>query len=245
MRRDKECILRRGLGQHGTELPPSRFSPRNRPFHPFLPSLLAAVALALAVWGAIQLVRRGRMRAIGFEGARWIWIERSPDPRPVHFSAVREFDLPSAPGRAEARIFVDRNFQLFVNGTRAGIGGEAPGDPAAKFEVGELLHAGPNVVGIVAESARGLGGILFSIRIGAAEPVVVSDGKWTVDPTGAQLLRATKRQAAVIGAPPMHPWGWISVEPATHLAGVPLNSRISEPGSRQATVPTPTIAGLR
>jgi len=210
MRRDKECILRRGLGQHGTELPPSRLSPRNRPFPSFLSFLLAAVALSLVAWGAIELVRRGRMHAIGFEGARWIWIERSPDPRPVHFSAVREFDLPSAPRRAEARIFVDRSFQLFVNGTRAGFGGEAPGDPAARFEVGNLLHAGPNVVGIVAESARGLGGILFSMRIGTAAPVVVSDGEWTVDPTGAQLLRATKRRAAVIGAPPIHPWGWIA-----------------------------------
>jgi len=149
------------------------------------------------------------MREIGFEGARWIWIERSPDPRPVHFSAVREFELASAPASAEARIFVDRSFQLWINGTRAGIGTQTQGAPAAKFEVGPLLRAGTNAVGIVAESPRGLGGILFSLRIGSGAPAVVSDGTWTVDPSGNQLTRRTGAFAVVIGKPPMHPWGWI------------------------------------
>ncbi len=157
----------------------------------------------------LALVRNARMREIGFEGARWIWIERSPDPRPVHFSAVREFELPAAPASAEARIFVDRSFQLWINGTRAGMGAQAKGDPAARFDVGGLLRAGTNAVGIVVESPRGLGGILFSLRIGNAPPAVVSDGQWTVDPTGNQLRRRTGTFATVIGKPPMHPWSWI------------------------------------
>ena len=209
MRRDKECILRRGLGQHGTGLPRSPLSPRNHPIHPFPAFLLAAAALSLGIWGGLALVRNARMREAGFEGARWIWIERSPDPRPVHFSAVREFELASPPPAAEARIFVDRSFQLWINGTRAGIGTRAPGDPAAKFEVGPLLRAGTNAVAIVAESPRGLGGILFSLRIGSAPPAVVSDGRWTVDPSGRQLTRRTGAFAVVIGTPPMHPWRWI------------------------------------
>lgn len=149
------------------------------------------------------------MREIGFEGARWIWIERSPDPRPVHFSAVRAFELASAPATAEARIFVDRSYQLWINGTRAGLGGQAPGDAASKYEVGGLLRAGPNVVGIVAESPIGLGGILFSLRIGNASPAVVSDGRWTVDRSGAELMRPTRLPATVIGDLPTHPWGWV------------------------------------
>jgi len=149
------------------------------------------------------------MREAGFEGARWIWIERSPDPRPVHFSAVREFTLMAAPASAEARIFVDRSFQLFVNGTRAGTGGQAPGDSAARFEVSRLLLRGTNVIAIVAESPRGLGGILFSLRVGTGRPSIVSDRFWTVDDSGNQLTRPAGRPAVVIGAPPMHPWGWV------------------------------------
>jgi hypothetical protein len=183
--------------------------PRNYRFHPFPAFLLAAIALSLGIWGVLALVRNARMREIGFEGARWIWIERSPDPRPVHFSAVREFELASAPASAEARIFVDRSFQLWINGTRAGIGSQAQGDPAARFSVGPLLRAGTNAVGIVAESPQGLGGILFSLRIGSGPPAVVSDGKWTIDRSGSQLTRATGTFATVVGKPPMHPWRWI------------------------------------
>ena len=149
------------------------------------------------------------MREIGFEGARWIWVERSPDPHPVHFSAVREFTLAAAPASAEARIFVDRGFQLWINGTRAGAGGQTPGDAFAKFEVGKLLLPGANVIGIVAESPRGVGGILFSLRIGTGRPAVVSDRFWTVDDSGSVLTRPAGRPAAVIGSPPMHPWGWL------------------------------------
>ena len=151
------------------------------------------------------------MREIGFDGAHWIWVERSPEPRAIHFSAVREFVLASTPASAEARIFVDRSFQLWINGTRAGSGGQAPGDPAAKFEVGRLLLPGTNVVGIVAESPRGLGGILFSLRIGGRAPSVVSDRFWTVDESGDQLTRPAGRPAVVLGEPPMHPWGWVRV----------------------------------
>jgi hypothetical protein len=206
MRRDKECILRRGLGQHGTELPAARLSPRNRSFPAFL---LAAVAVSVGVWGVLSLVRNARMREIGLDGARWIWVERSPDPRPIHFSAVREFTLGAAPASAEARIFVDRSFQLWINGTRAGTGGQAPGDPVAEFEVGKLLLPGTNVIGIVAESPRGLGGILFSLKVGGGGPSVVSDRSWTVDDSGTRLTGPAGRPATVLGVPPMHPWGWV------------------------------------
>ena len=176
--------------------------------HPFPALLAAAVVVAVGIWGVIEVVRARRLAEIGFEGARWIWLERSPARHPVHFSAIREFELPAAPPSAEARVFVDRGFQLWINGTRAGAGGQGLGDAVARFEVAPLLRAGSNTVAIIAESPIGRGGILFALQAGAGPPAVVSGPGWSVDPTATELLRPTRAAAAVLGRPPMRPWGY-------------------------------------
>ncbi len=169
---------------------------------------MTIVLLALGVQGVLGFVRARRAREIGIAGARWIWVERSPEPAPVHFSAIRPFDLPAAPRRAEARIFVDRRFALWVNGSRAGTGGQSPGDALARFDVAPLLRAGRNVVAVVAESPRGIGGILFALDTGGGSPAVVSDASWSVDPAGREIASSGPRRAVVLGRPPMHPWGF-------------------------------------
>ena len=169
---------------------------------------MALVLLALGVEGVLAFVRAARAREIGVAGARWIWAARSPDPFPIHFSAIRLFDLRAVPRAAEARIFVDRRFALWVNGSRAGTGGQSPGDPLARFDVARLLRAGRNVIAVVAESPRGIGGILFALDTGAGSPAVVSDASWTIDPSGGTIGSAGPAKAVVLGRPPMHPWGY-------------------------------------
>jgi hypothetical protein len=194
------------LRQPNRALSTARFSSRAHPFPAFL---LAVVALAVGAWAVLELVRARRLEELGVGGAKWIWVSRSsPVSEPVHFSAIRRFELRAAPRAAQARIFVDRRFQLWVNGSRAAEGGQAPGGTLARVDVGPLLKSGSNVVAIVAESTSGIGGILFSLDTGAGTSAVVSDGSWTVDATGLEISSPARTRATVLGTPPMHPWLW-------------------------------------
>jgi len=169
---------------------------------------LALVTLALLSQGILSLVEARRARANGFAGARWVWISAAPERTPVCFSAVREFSLPAVPSRAIARIFVDPRFALWLNGSLAGEGGERPGDPPAELEVARFLRRGKNTVAIVAESPDGVGGILFSLETGTESAAVVSGPDWSIDPSGRSLSPSGSRRAAVLGRPPLYPWGY-------------------------------------
>ena len=183
---------------------PRGAAPRGR----FPRLLLALVTLALLSQGILALVRARRTRANGFAGARWVWISAAPERAPVRFSAVREFSLPATPSRAIARIFVDPRFALWLNGSLAGAGGQRPGDPPAALEVASLLRKGKNTVAIVAESPDGVGGILFSLETGDRSTAVVSGPDWSIDPTGRLVGTGQSRRAAVLGRPPLYPWGY-------------------------------------
>jgi hypothetical protein len=174
---------------------------------PSLPALvLLSVAVALSSAGLIALVRSAQARRAGFSGARWIWISLGPERQPLHFSAAREFTLDSVPPSVTARVFVDRRFDLWVNESRVGSGGERPGDSPATFAVTHLLKRGRNVVALVAESPDGVGGILFALDSDGG-PLLVSDGAWRVDPTGRSVTATGGALAAVLGGPPLYPWG--------------------------------------
>jgi hypothetical protein len=169
---------------------------------------LALVTLALLSQGILSLVEARRARANGFAGARWVWISAAPERAPVRFTAFREFSLPAAPSRATARIFVDPRFALWLNGSLAGAGGQRPGDPPVELDVARLLRKGNNTVAIVAESPDGVGGILFSLETGGANPPIVSGPDWSIDPTGRSPTPSGSRRAAVLGRPPLYPWGY-------------------------------------
>jgi hypothetical protein len=179
-----------------------------RPF--FAPSiraiLVCSIGAALVLAGGLTAVRSARARAAGFPGARWIWISAAPEHAPVHFSAIREFSLSALPSGAIARIFVDRRFEFRVNGSYAGSGTGRPGGPFASFEVCPLLRSGRNSVAVVAESADGVGAILFAMVDERGRPIVVSDGRWTVDPTGASVSAPGPDPVGVLGTPPRYPW---------------------------------------
>lgn len=142
--------------------------------------------------------------------AEWIWYTSGvPEPRPLAFVATRDFELSRAPEKARARLFVDRNHVLYVNGARAGSGSQRPGGPLAVYEVAPLLKAGINRVAIAAASPTGIGGILFSLEIsGAGRDAVVSDGRWRVDPSPEAITAGARYRPVVWGRPPQYPWGY-------------------------------------
>ncbi|HEY6929871.1 MAG TPA: hypothetical protein VJA66_09375 [Thermoanaerobaculia bacterium] len=137
--------------------------------------------------------------------ARWIWAMRDlPEKSPIRFTVKKEFALtrPSSPSRA--RIFVDRAYELRVNGSLVGSGSQKPGDALDAYELFPTLKPGRNEISIDVSSPTGAGGILFWLDPGDGR-TIVSDGSWDVDSKpGAEK----PGRAAVWGRPPMYPWGY-------------------------------------
>ncbi len=161
--------------------------------------------------GILSLLRSARASGAGFGGARWIWFSASPERRPARFTALREFTLSTVPRRALVRLYVDRRFTLRVNGVPAAAGGHRPGDAASAVDVTPLLKTGRNALAILAESPDGIGGILFALDVGGPAPALVSDDGWSIDPAGQRLDPPGPQRAAVLGKPPLFPWGWTAV----------------------------------
>jgi hypothetical protein len=168
--------------------------------------VLAAVLIGSAA--ALALHRAGADRALRTTGrAEWIWYSsRVPKPTPLRFYAVREFALAAVPPRAIARVFVDREHVLYVNGERAGGAVQRPGDALAVYDITLLLRPGGNRVVVAAASPTGIGGILFALDLGAE--TLVSDGRWRVDRDAAALKEQARYRPVVWGRPPLYPWGY-------------------------------------
>ena len=175
------------------------------------PAAAALFALAVVLIGSMAALALHRARAdralLATGPAEWIWYSsRVPKAMPVHFYAVREFALAAAPARASARVFVDREHVLFVNGRRAGGGMQQPGDALATYEIAPLLRSGVNRIVIEASSPTGIGGILFALDLGGQG--LVSDGRWRVDRDAAALTGQARYRPVVWGKPPLYPWGY-------------------------------------
>ena len=142
--------------------------------------------------------------------AAFLWYTGSvPRPRPLRFWATRDFELPKKPERALAKVFVDRDHVLYVNGIRAGAGTQRPGDPLALYEVAPLLAAGRNRVAIDAGSPTGVGGVLFSLDVeGFGRDALVTDAGWRVDLEPSALAEGGRYRPVVWGRPPQYPWGY-------------------------------------
>jgi len=143
-------------------------------------------------------------------GAEWIWYSPAgPEPRPLRFYATRDFELPSAPSRATAKLAVDRAHVLYVNGERVGAGEIRPGDPLRVYGIAGRLHAGVNRIAIEASSPTGVGGILFSLDLdGFGRDALVSDRRWRVDLSSEAVTRGARYRPVVWGRPPQFPWGY-------------------------------------
>jgi hypothetical protein len=178
------------------------------------PGPAALFAIAAVLIGSATARSLGRVhadRSLLLTGrAEWIWYSgRVPKPVPLRFYAAREFILAGSPARATARVFVDREHILYVNGQRAGAGTQRPGDPLAVYEVARFLHSGANRIAIEAASPTGIGGILFSMDgSGPAGEPLVSDGRWRVDKDAAALTGGARYRPMVWGRPPQYPWGY-------------------------------------
>ena len=186
-------------------LPASRLA---RPGAAFLYVLTVVVVGA----GAVRALARAHGdRMHGATGrAEWIWYTQGmPQPAPLRFFATRTFVLPEKPGRALAKLFVDREHVLWVNGERAGAGGQRPGDPLALYEIAPRLREGENRVTVEAASPTGVGGILFTIDIqGLGRNALVTDGQWRVDPSRDAITVPGRYRPVVWGRPPQYPWAY-------------------------------------
>ena len=142
--------------------------------------------------------------------AEWIWYARAGrKPRPIRFYATRDVELSAAPRRATARLFVDREYALYVNGQRAGAGLGRPGEPLAVHEVASFLRPGPNRIAIEAFSPDGVGGILFTLEGDGIEPEeFASDRRWRVDLDPSAIANGARYPPIVWGRPPQYPWGY-------------------------------------
>jgi hypothetical protein len=173
---------------------------------------LYAVAVAVAAAAAIVSLARahGDRLASHTGAAEWIWYtSRLPRPEPLHFFATREVVLHERPSRAMAKLFVDRDRVLWVNGRRADSGSQRPGDPLAIARIEPFLRPGVNRIAVEASHPTGAGGILFSLDVaGYGRDALVSDGRWRVDLDPAAITAGGRYRPMVWGRPPQYPWGY-------------------------------------
>ena len=193
----------------------------SRPGPAQLYALIVLVAAAAAVHALVR-VHRDRM-SLTTGRAEWIWYTgRVPEPQPLRFWATRDFELPRKPDRALAKVFVDREHVLYVNGTRAGGRTQRPGDPLAVYEVAPLLVAGTNRIAIEAASPTGIGGALLSLDIDSfGRNALVTDGDWRVDLDASARDGGGRYRPVVWGRPPQYPWGYPRMPRPNELAGNP------------------------
>ncbi len=196
-----KCIVPFRLGQTRESLRP--VSGRR------IAALLLLLACVLAAASGIRAIIRAREDRLHLStgAARWIWWTADlTEPSPVRFYAARSFLLAAAPPSARARIFVDRGWELFVNGQRVASGQQKPGDRLIGVDLSGRLRAGRNLLTIAAESPTGAGGILFALDLAERANAVVSDSSWLVTRSEAEAREGAGRPTIVWGSPPMHPW---------------------------------------
>ena len=204
----------------GQETPPT--PPRPILSRPFVAALyaIATLVLAVAALSAVTSAHADRQKLATGE-AEWIWYSSGPhEPRPLRFFATREIALEAAPSRATAKLFVDREHVLFVNGEVVGRGTQAPGDPLRVYRLERFLKPGVNRVAIEASSPTGVGGILFSLDLDAlGRDAVVSDRGWRVDLSAEALAAGGRYRPMVWGRPPQQPWGYPRMPRPEELVG--------------------------
>ncbi|MEP6994981.1 MAG: hypothetical protein ABI968_10705 [Acidobacteriota bacterium] len=173
---------------------------------------LYAIAILLVGFGAIRAVLRAHADRISLATgeAQWIWYSSGPaQPTPLRFYATREIVLRQAPVRATAKLFVDGEYVLYVNGAKAGAGAPRPGDPLRLYRVAALMRPGVNRIAIEASNATGVGAILFALDLDAfGRNAVVSNGLWRVDLSAGAVTAGARYRPMVWGKPPQRPWGY-------------------------------------
>ncbi|MEM9554215.1 MAG: hypothetical protein AAGC60_08145 [Acidobacteriota bacterium] len=167
--------------------------------------LFAAVVVGVGVRAATRALGDG---APG-DGAEWIWADGAAEAgRPMAFWAVRDVELASVPEEAWLTIVVDESYVLWINGRRAGSGRWRPGAAVDRYQVARFLEAGSNRLAVEARSARGAGGLLATLRVGAGEELVTgTDASWRIVRFEAPGLLAGLGQLEDFGGVAPRIWG--------------------------------------
>jgi hypothetical protein len=173
-------------------------------------SILWAIAIAIAGAAAIRAVDLSwrRMERSETGRARWIWkTDDIKTPQAIRFRASKSIVIEREISSARAKIFVDRSYRLFLDGTLVGSGGQNAGDPLDVVDLSTRLSPGAHEIVIEAESPTGIGGILFGLDLsGYGRNAVVSDSSWKVE--GQPVF--------VWGDPPMYPWRFSAIAKPLH-----------------------------
>jgi len=204
----------------GQETPPSaRPTLLARPFGATLYAI-ASLVVAAAALSALRGAHEDRM-FLATGRAEWIWYSSgTAQPQPVRFFATRAFELPGAPTGATAKLFVDREHTLWVNGRRVGGGSQKPGDPLRVYALVPYLREGVNRIVIEASSPTGVGGILFALDCDAyGRDALVSDGRWRVDLSTEAATEGGRYRPIVWGRPPQPPGGYPRMPRPEELVG--------------------------
>lgn len=181
-----------------------------------------------------------------FDAAQWIWF---PEGNPAQSAPLgiryfrRKITLPAgrSPAKATYVITADNEFQLSINGIKAGRGDDW--HKPVTLDVTSLLHAGDNTIGITATNIgdgpnpAGLIGKLH-IEFTQGDPLdVVTDGKWqaATEPTSWTAAKA-------LGANGIAPWGMIDEVGSRRLSARYLRREFDI--TRKVTRATAYVCGL-
>lgn len=179
-------------------------------------ALLAIAAVITAAAAAAAWHRRIEDRHHLSTGrAEWIWYARAGRlPRPLHFYAFREWELPSPPTSARALVFADPQAALWINGSRVATLRQRPGDALVRVDLGPHLVSGKNRVVVEASSPDGIGGILFAAEgANSAAAAIASGPGWGVSLDAREAECGSGTPAVVWGRPPQSPWGYPRLPP--------------------------------
>lgn len=186
------------------------------------------LALGATVLLGVQVLwQRLEERHADLGGAALIWERNAALTQlPTALVLARDFTLERVPERVEARLLVDQEYLLYVNGDWVGGGRYRLGDPLDRYNVTDLLHPGPNRVAVLARSATGAGAVLLELADPAGGWSLVTDKSWSVFPQYlAGILEGTRPLQG--GASPLV-WGrppigrWTLSEPSAEQPRVPL-----------------------
>jgi hypothetical protein len=170
----------------------------------------------MAVIALLAMVERGGRSAISRRllptgDAQWIWASGTEgEPVPVRFFMVRQFELPFAAGDARLLAHADQEYEIHLNGTWVGSNRYLAGTVDV-YEAGPLLRPGTNTLLVELRSARGIGGLLFSLEITGPQGEllrIVSDDSWGVVRPGLRGKRPGRvsKEAVKVLAPPAGRW---------------------------------------
>jgi putative heme-binding domain-containing protein len=179
-------------------------------------------------------------------GPNWIWsTAKAKDEESIYVRKVIDITLPDgvkAPKGGWLIATADNHFTAYVNGEKvaASDNWEAP----VRAEVGPKLHAGKNVIAVLAKNDAGIAALLVKLVITTPDgkaTTYVSDPSWKIGASGGEgwnkdvdFIEEGWKPAHVLGKEGIAPWGMVlSGQPRAAGAGssaTPIDHLNLQPG---------------